>query len=164
VTGGLPAQDVAEYVGWFMDTNNNGSPARGNGSDRHFGTYTKDQAPGISEYVQWNGSPPPFLPSIPGKQGYIWDSFADIDTGFPFYKMEIDGRKPTVVNFYYWNPVPTGGQIIDPVTGATIDVYEFGPTIPNSGGLYSLLMNLKRSGTSKRVICVLVMQSQALVI
>jgi hypothetical protein len=138
VTGspGLPARIIAEYVGWFMDTNNTGGPCRGNGP--HNGTYTKDIDVGISEFVQWNSIPvpcPPHLcPPPPGKRGYNWTLLVDLDTGtnlgFPFYKAEINAGRPAVVNFYYWNPIPTG--IVVPNPTGNIEVYDFGPPISSS--------------------------------
>jgi hypothetical protein len=139
VTAGLPANTAAEYLGYFMDTNSNGSLNRGNGNDGHFGTYAKDISPGTLDFVRWDagnllGTPPPALPA--GKIGYVWtvtDDFGWVaPTGFDFYKAEIDKDLPLVVCFRYWNPDPTGIQKIDPVTGETIDVFRWGDALNHS--------------------------------
>jgi len=48
MTAGLPAKESAEYIAWFMETNDNGSPQRLNGSFGSVnGTYTIDQLEGF---------------------------------------------------------------------------------------------------------------------
>jgi len=151
VTDDLPlsaANTTAEYLGYFMDTNNNGSKARGNDDDMHSGTYAKDIGPGTEEFVRWDAThnfttfPPPF--SLPtGKLGYDWtvtsnyvtsDTFADAayNESVAFYTAEIDAGRPLVVSFRYWNPVPTGISLYDPETGETIDVFTWGDEVQSS--------------------------------
>ena len=53
---GLPAEEVAEYLGWFTDTNNNGNPVRANGTIYYpgigaKGTINIDQDPGLLDYI-----------------------------------------------------------------------------------------------------------------
>jgi hypothetical protein len=131
---------VAEYLGYFMDTNNTGSPARGNGADFHLGTYDKDIAPGTLEFVRWDianpypPAPPPVLPG--GKLGYDWTVTPDCttvyDLSLDFYTDEIDAGRPLVVSFTWWNPVDEDIAVIDPETGETIDVFSWGEQVPSS--------------------------------
>jgi hypothetical protein len=130
---------VADYVGWFMDTNNAGSPARGNGADGHAGTYSKDITPGNVDYVLWNatnplGTPPPVLPA--GKVGHVWTGVDDhcllpFPVGFPLIKTEIDAGRPLVVCYTHWN-LNFGTNVTDPQTGEVISVYTWGAWSPNS--------------------------------
>ena len=128
---------VAEYLGYFMDTNNTGSPARGNGADGHFGTYDKDIMPGTLEFVRWDlanpavPAPPFALPA--GKLGYDWVVTPDFGVvGLDFYTDEIDAGRPLVACFDYWNPVDEAIAVIDPETGETIDVFSWGAEVPCS--------------------------------
>jgi hypothetical protein len=134
---------VANYVGYFMDTNNAeaAKPAnlRGNDADGHFGTYAKDITPGgTMDYVRWDGgnlfnTPPPALPA--GKLGYTWTGTDDYSTvapvGFPFIKTEIDAGRPLVVCYRWWNLIP-GINVTDPQSGKVISVYMFGSQTYNS--------------------------------
>jgi len=133
VTACLPAKTAAEYLGYFMDTNNTGSPARGNDADGHPGTYDKDIAPGTVEFVRWDASnlfltPPPNLPA--GKLGYNWtvtqNCTTDYNSSLAFYTGEIDVGRPLVISFSYWNPVDLDIAFPDPETGETIDVFAWG--------------------------------------
>ena len=132
VTAGLIPETVAEYLGYFMDTNNNGSPARGNGA--HFGTRDKDIVPGTLEYVRWDNVTPP-VPAPPfglpaGKLGYNWSMLmscmTDYNLTLSLYQNEINSGKPLVVTFDFWNPVDKGINYTDPATGETINVYVWG--------------------------------------
>jgi len=121
---------VAEYLGWFMDTNNNGSPARGNGADFHPGTYDKDIGPGTWEFVWWDVALPFPAPPLPaGKLGYNWTVTKNCTTVYglslAIYTDEIDNGRPLVVSFTYWNPV-FGINFTDPQTGETISVHDWG--------------------------------------
>jgi len=128
---------VAEYLGYFMDTNNTGSSNRGNGADGHFGTYDKDIFPGTLEFVRWDiANPPVPVPPFPlptGKLGYDWLLTPDFGViGLPFYTDEIDAGRPLVVSFDYWNPADEDIAVIDPETGETIDVFSWGDWVPCS--------------------------------
>ena len=123
---------VADYLGWFMDTNNNGSPARANPGS--MGTLDVDIAPGTLEFVRWDinnlfpsAPPPPALPA--GKLGYNWtvtqNCTTDYNLSLALYKAEIDAGRPLVVSFDYWNPV-FGINFTDPETGETISVHDWG--------------------------------------
>jgi hypothetical protein len=136
-----PLNTVAEYLGYFMDTNNNGSPDRPNGA--HLGTYDVDIAPGTVDFVRWDALHPlPILPPPPpfglpaGKLGYTWtvttNCTADLGLSLAFYKNEINAGRPLVVSFTYWNPVSVGINVTDPETGEVIDVFSWGLPIPNS--------------------------------
>lgn len=103
---------VAEYIGWFMDTNNCGTANRGNGSDGHLGTYTQDIAPGILDFVSWNGTAntPPGAPALPAgstKNAYKWQvasQFNPAGGSWNHYMGEINAGRPPVVCFKFWNP------------------------------------------------------------
>ena len=126
------ANTTAEYLGYFMDTNNNGSLARVNAGQ--LGTLDVDMGPGTVEFVRWDAAhnfttPPPNLPF--GKLGYTWtvttNCTADYNLSIDFYTAEIDAGRPLVVSFRYWNPdYNTGISYYDPETGETIDVCAWG--------------------------------------
>jgi hypothetical protein len=130
VTAGLPAKTAADYLGYFMDTNNNGSPARANGGS--LGTLDVDIAPGTWEFVRWDAgnlflTPPPVLPA--GKLGYNWavtqNCTTDYGLSLAIYKTEIDAGRPLVVSFDFWNPV-FRINFTDPQSGETISVFNWG--------------------------------------
>jgi hypothetical protein len=134
VTTNFIPETLAEYLGWFMDTNNAGSPARANGGQ--LGTLDVDIAPGTLEFVRWDGAhlfgtPPPALPA--GKLGHNWTVTTNCSTDYglslALYKNQIDAGRPLVVSFLYWNPQPVV-NVTDPETGELICVYSWGP---NSG-------------------------------
>ena len=138
VTAGLIPETVAEYLGYFMDTNNNGSPARANAGQ--LGTKDVDIAPGTLEFVRWdNVTPPVPVPPFPlpaGKLGYNWSVLTscgvDYNATLNLYKNEIDNGRPLVVSFDYWNPLPGGANVTDPETGELISPYYWGTYMPNS--------------------------------
>jgi hypothetical protein len=137
---------VAEYLGYFMDTNNQGSSIdRGNGIDGHLGTWNKDIGPGTVEFVRWDAThvfpivppPPPPPPGLPaGKLGYDWTVTQNCttvyDLSLDFYTDEIDAGRPLVVSFSYWNPVDEDMAVVDPETGETVDVFSWGDEVPGS--------------------------------
>ena len=138
VTAGLIPETVAEYLGYFMDTNNLGSPARANAGQP--GTKDVDIAPGTLEYTRWDNMTPP-VPVPPfglpaGKLGYNWSVLTSCDTNYTntlnLYKNEIDNGRPLVVSFDYWNLVP-GTNVTDPETGELISAYTWGA---NAGKSY----------------------------
>jgi hypothetical protein len=137
VTTNFAPETLAEYIGYFMDTNDQGSPDRPPGA--HMGTRDTDIAPGTTEFILWDTltpppTPPPFLPPA-GKAGYAWTVTPDIPpgaVGFNFYKDEIDAGRPAVVCFSYWNPVAPHVAVVDPETGETIDVYAWGDPISHA--------------------------------
>ncbi|MCJ7744368.1 MAG: hypothetical protein MUO99_07420 [Dehalococcoidales bacterium] len=125
---------VAEYLGWFMDTNNQGRSTRTNAGQ--LGTLDVDIGPGTVEFVRWDANnqfllPPPPPPPLPaGKLGYVWtvttNCTADYGLSLAFYKTEINAGRPLVVSFTYWNPVSVGINVTDPETGEVIDVFAWG--------------------------------------
>jgi hypothetical protein len=146
VNAGLPAKNVTEYIGYFMDTNNTGSPDRANGTIYlpSLGTYAVDISPGTSDFVRWDAThpfpilPDPNSPALPlGKLGYAWtmtdDYVTDASPGdFAFYKAEIDAGRPLVVCFKFWHPVDEDIAFPDPETGETIDVFSWGAQVGSS--------------------------------
>jgi PKD repeat protein len=134
----LTSPTVAEYIGYFMDTNNTGSVYRGNGSDGHPGTYLKDQAPGLQEFARWDAAhlydtPPANPPACPPqKAGYNWMAQKEDVAGWPIYTQEIDAGRPVILNFLYWNPVDEGISLYNIPTGEEIHVHSWGPPINHS--------------------------------
>jgi hypothetical protein len=139
VTAFLPNSlgTVAEYLGYFMDTNGQGSPARVNPGLP--GTLDVDIGLGTTEFVRWDlgnpfVTPPPILPA--GKLGHNWivttNCSTDYGLSLAFYKNEIDHGRPLVVSFLYWNPLPVGINVTDPQTGETIGVFSWGPNYGHS--------------------------------
>jgi len=140
---------VADYVGYFMDTNNAQAlkpvNLRGNGADGHFGTYARDilmLTLGNLDYVRWDAlnvfntplpPPGPLLP--PGKVGHNWTGFNDYwnaaPVGFPFIQAQIDATRPLVVCYSHWN-LNFGANVTDPQSGKVISVYQWGPPSFNS--------------------------------
>jgi hypothetical protein len=139
VTAGLLDRTAAEYIGWFMDTNNQGRSTRANGGQP--GTLDVDIGPGTVDFVRWDAAhlflvPPPPPPALPaGKLGYDWtvttNCTADYVLSLAFYKNEINAGRPLVVSFTYWNPVSTPTSVTDPETEEVIDVFIWG-TNPGS--------------------------------
>jgi len=124
---------VAEYLGYFMDTNNFGSPVRINPGLP--GTFDVDIAPGTVEFVRWDAAnlfltPPPVLPA--GKLGYDWTVTPDYGVGLDFYTDEIDAGRPLVTCFNYWNPICKGINFTDPESEEVIYVFEWGDQVPGS--------------------------------
>ena len=142
VTAGLAPETAAEYLGYFMDTNNTGSPDRFNNGGLP-GTHNLDITPGTVEFVRWDNThafpvlPDPNAPALPaGKVGYDWAVIMTCDTDYnntlDFYKNEIDSGRPLVVSFDFWNPVDKDIAVTDPETGETIDIFVWGDSMPGS--------------------------------
>lgn len=142
VTAGLIPETVAEYLGYFMDTNNSGSPDRVNNVGIP-GTHKNDIMPGTVEFVRWDAThaypvlPDPNAPVLPaGKLGYDWGIIVTCDTNktttFNFYVNEIDNGRPLVVAFDYWNPTDKAMNYTDPETGETISVFTWGGYVSSS--------------------------------
>ena len=142
VTAGLIPETVADYLGWFMDTNGVGSPDRVNNPGLP-GTHKLDIMPGTVEYVRWDAThnypasppPPPAPPRPAGKLGYDWGIIVTCDTNktatFNLYMNEIDNGRPLVVAFDYWIPIDKDIAVTDPETGETIDVFVWGDYAPS---------------------------------
>jgi hypothetical protein len=136
VMAGLPPETVAEYLGYFMNTNDTGSPDRI--KFPHSGTYNMDMEPGALEYVRWDmANPFPMMPDPtapvlpPGKTGYTWTvvtHYAEMlgELGFNMLRDQIDEGRPHVVSFMYWNPEDTGLRFTDADTGQKITVFAWG--------------------------------------
>jgi hypothetical protein len=143
VTTNFAPETLAEYLGYFMDTNNTGSPDRVNNGGIP-GTHNLDIGPGTMDFVRWDAThafpinpPPPPPPALPaGKAGYDWLVGWNCDTDYNLtlnlYKNDIDNGLPMVVTFDYWNPVDKSIAVVDPETGETINVFDWGDYTPNS--------------------------------
>lgn len=142
VTAGLSPETAAEYLGYFMNTNNTGSPDRPN--VQHVGTYDMDVMPGTLDFVRWDEAnpfpvmPAPMPPALPeGKNGYDWTVFTHYkemlgEMGFQMLRDQIDEGRPHVVSFRYWNPLDTGLRFTDAATGQKITVFTWGEYAPGS--------------------------------
>jgi hypothetical protein len=140
--GGLPAKQIVEYIGWFLDTNDEGSPARFNGTDPQtypsaLGTYVIDQSNGMQEFVNYDISNTygfAYTP-LPAKKAYPWHLSPPHPEDFAAaYIAEIGMGRPVKLDFLYWNPIPTGDSIIVPGgESEIIYIYQWGQQIDNTG-------------------------------
>jgi len=115
----LGAHIIADYIGFFMDTNAAGSDDRDFGAAQ--GTSLFNIGPGLIDFITWDGA-------INTQYGFD-DPGIDLGTmgDYPFwdiemttfddsseagawtnYKTEIDAGRPALVSFSYWNLVDTG--------------------------------------------------------
>ncbi len=124
---------ASDHLGWFMNTNDCGSPRGIFKGDGHKGTYIPDEKLGLIEFSLWDttwtfghGKPDT------SKRGRCWQVKTDYLGGWGTYKAEIDAGRPVKVDFMYWNPVPTGSTYVDTATGETIEVYSWGDTVNQS--------------------------------
>jgi hypothetical protein len=138
VNAGLAPDTVAEYIGWFMDTNNRGNPQASNGVSYPIapGTYTIDQFDFFSDYIRWDANHPysnaPAIP--PGKNGYDWTINIDYVVGSSYYQNQIDNGLPAKIDFLHWNIIYSDTMVIDTVNMDTVYLYSWGEAVPNSGG------------------------------
>jgi len=139
--GGLPALQTVEYIGWFLDTNDQGDPTRMNGTDpvnypSRPGTYTIDEVQGISNYVNFDVANPLGFPFVvpPLKVASPWLVPPDPHPeDFLIFQDNINIGHPVKLDFLYWNPIPTGDSII--IETDTVYIYRWGPQIANTAGL-----------------------------
>ncbi len=137
VCAGFAGATVADYLFYFMDTDDWGSPSRMNGTvmSPAPGTYNGDIAVGVLEFARWDSvslftTPPPSLPA--GKLGYDWITGVDSSVGFNWHAAEIDSGRPDIVSFGYWNPLPSGFMAPDDSTGEPIEFYTWGEEVSES--------------------------------
>jgi hypothetical protein len=140
VMGGLTGKQVAEYIGWFMDTNDQGNPGRDNGTGLlpAKGTYAHDQWMGSQEYINFDIINTFLYPdSIPkNKAGYGWDIQQVPVADFMILKEELNTYSPVKADFKYWNIVPTGTYLTDPLFfGDTVYIYDWGMLVDHSGSV-----------------------------
>ena len=140
VMGGLPGKEVAEYIGWFMDTNDQGNPGRENGTGRLSakGTYGHDQWMGAQEYIHFDSVNTFGYPNTIPKEkvGYSWDIQQGPFTPFMDLKAELDKQSPVKADFLYWNIFPTGNYLTDSLFSVdTVYIYEWGLLVGNSGSV-----------------------------
>jgi hypothetical protein len=135
---GIPPSEAAEYLGWFMDTNDFGSPSRSNGitNPPAQGTYAVDQWAGIFEYMAFDTTNSFGFPfTVPqNKQGYFWDILPDYMPNFFTYVAEIDSGKPVKLDFLHWNIINTGYTFFDPaISDDPIYIYRWDVIADTSG-------------------------------
>ncbi|MFH1712005.1 MAG: hypothetical protein ABH846_02095 [Patescibacteria group bacterium] len=136
LTAGLEIETLAEYIGWFMNTNHAGSEDRLNfGFD---GTLNGDMKDGLADFTQWDGTTGTTSFDVPpksiNKDSYLW-RFAyhdSTDTGpgsfWDKIKQNILDDKPVLAVFRYWNPNETDINVrLD-----DIDFYDWGDSITDS--------------------------------
>ncbi len=113
------ARTAANWIGWFMNTNDDGSTDRS--SAVTFGTSLANAYLGLVDWVVWDGVVgTSFGFDDPGvgllsKQSYVsWD-FDPIEsnttsqaTAWTRLKQEINAGRPVWVSFSYWNPESVG--------------------------------------------------------
>jgi hypothetical protein len=137
VNAGLLPNTAADYISYFVDHGNWGSPVRANGTvyPASAGTYSIDIMPGFIEFIRWDlvnlfTTPPPALPA--GKLGYAWTMSADYQAGFNLHVASIDSGLPDVLCFRYWRPIASGFSMPDP-SGEIIEFFTWGPQTGGSG-------------------------------
>ncbi|UCE19407.1 MAG: hypothetical protein JSV84_03415, partial [Gemmatimonadota bacterium] len=129
------ARNVAsDSLGWFMDTNNTGSPARSNSGIS--GTMTPDIGSGLVDFAEWGGSifdtyPVPFAPNS-NKTEWECDDSTEVVFGWCYYAAEIDSGYPVIACFNFWNPIYSGIAVYDSVLGDTLHFYEWGDSTGGS--------------------------------
>ncbi|MBN1559195.1 T9SS type A sorting domain-containing protein [candidate division KSB1 bacterium] len=121
--GANPPEMASEDIGWFCNTNGNGSPYR----TQHpfLGTYSADVQPGIDEFIKWDlyhlfSNPNPVLP---GKTSAEW-IFSWGFNGFSDYKDEVDQGRPALLTFFLWDIV-LSDSVKDPSLQETVYVYRW---------------------------------------
>lgn len=145
VNAGL-LKEAAPYIGYWMDTNDDGCPLRFNGSGipgfpSAKGTYSGDIAPGIVEFACWDanntfGCNAPNLPN--GKNGYPWtvvSYYNGVNNPNPMtlpglwnqLVSEICAGRPMLITWSYWALGPDHH-----VTVGGIDYYEWGDSTGSS--------------------------------
>ena len=107
VSGGLSPDDLSVYLGYFMTTNGEGSAERVNAASQRPGTLNADIAPGLIEFAEWHGEPPP---GLVWKERYPWRvDFLGSDAGdealLEAYAASIETGIPVVLCLAFWNPV-----------------------------------------------------------
>ncbi len=137
VTAGLPPETLAEYIGWFYDTNDRGNPGARNGAifPSAAGTYIADQDSFTWTYIRWDSLNPYMAaaPLLPGnKKGYNWKVTPDHNIGTSFYKSEIDAGRPVKVDFTHWNIKFSGSILVDPLDQDTVYLYQWGTPVGNA--------------------------------
>jgi hypothetical protein len=137
VNAALIPKTAADYIAYFVDQSNWGSPVRLNGTvyPAAAGTYSADIMPGFFEFVRWDAlhlftTPPPPLPVQ--KLGYDWTYTSDYVASFPNHMASIDNGRPDVLCFRYWNPINSGVTQIDVPSGEVITFYTWGPIVSGS--------------------------------
>lgn len=135
---GLPGKETVEYMGWFMDTNNQGSPARDNDNVRPLakGTYVMDQWMGAEEYILFDNINKFLFPySVPPQKiSYGWDIQLVPVPEFMIFKDEIDLGNPVKLDFMYWSILPSGGFIFNPeLAEDTVFIYDWSNVVDESG-------------------------------
>jgi hypothetical protein len=137
IIAGMPGETLAEYIGWFFDTNNQGNPSAYNGTvlQAAAGTYVADQDSNLWHYIRWDNLHPfmavaPGLP--PGKKGYNWVITRDDQQGFPFYQNRIDLDYPLLLNFQHWNIHFNGTIFVDSTDQDTVYCYDWGAALQNA--------------------------------
>jgi len=130
-----PPWVVADYIGWFMNTNMMGSMDR---FPAMVGTSVINIAPGLLDWIVWDGQDPtafgftvPALvaPAV-GKTSYVSWSIETDDSGttvpntaWDDYRADINNGRPVIISFDYWNPINLD------ITDGAIDFYDWGPPI-----------------------------------
>ena len=137
VTGSLPGDQVAEFIGWFMDTNDQGSPLRANGTQFSSvqGTYALDQDTGLLEYLASDSLNlhgfPYLLPK--GKWRQFWFSIPSYSPQYSQYTADIDSGNPVKLDFSHWNIQSLSHTFFDPLIAPdSIYFYQWGTPVSTS--------------------------------
>jgi len=126
-----PLSVTSDDIGWFMDTNNGGSPNRKNVESGHRGTYGKDIKAGLDEFLRWSArnmfdypSAMPYAKTAYARAiSHTWRYYARDRSGiaetqaWDDLRAEIDGDKPVVITFAHWNLVNPHSAMLMGVSG-----------------------------------------------
>jgi hypothetical protein len=141
VNAELTVAQAANYIGWFMNTNNLGSNDRDDG-EKADGTLISNITNGLSNWVMWEGDEGTDLGFDDGgignvsyKHSYLnWDIetidewSSNVTTAWSTLKSEVVANRPAIMTFMYWNPVSTG------TVENGITFYSWGNAISNTEG------------------------------
>ncbi len=133
--GVRPGSSTADYIGWFMDTSNQGSPARANPGNG--GTLDIDIMPGFDEFLRWDSANlfgwPAAMPYAKTQHawalGYSFRPATAEPQAWTELTTEIDALRTLIMSFVMWslkNPihVMANGLGASPVS---ITFYEWAP-------------------------------------
>ena len=124
VSGGLSPGELSAYLGYFMATNGEGSRERLNASSQRPGTLSADIAPGLAEFAEWPGEPPPGLMT---KECYAWrvdflDSECRSEALMEAYAASIEAGIPAILCFSFWNPMDPTPLTLSSTMGEAVPV------------------------------------------
>jgi len=139
LSGGVPSAELSAYLGYFLATNGEGSRERLNASSRRPGTLNEDIVPGLIDFAEWSGEPPPGRMQ---KETYPWRvDFLGPDSGddalIEAYAASIEIGIPVILCFAFWHPITAASLVLSSSAGGAVSVtlYEWGDPIQSTTDL-----------------------------